>query len=113
MKMTDSEAIEILKYYDEQPYFFSKDASADHAFKMAIAAFEEVQQYREIIGLTPEDLKALEKDEIQTIGDALKAFAEWSQYKEIGTVEECEKAMKEYRQREETMHRLVMQAMFE
>ena len=49
---------------------------------------EEIQQYRAIIGLTPEDLKALEKDEIQTIGDALKAFAEWSQYIAIGTVSE-------------------------
>lgn len=38
---------------------------------------------------------------------------EIQQYRKIGTVEECENAMKEYRQREETMHRLVMQAMFE
>lgn len=53
-----------------------------------LRAEEELQQYRTLIGLTPEDLKALEKDEIQTIGDALKAFAAWSQYKEIGTVEE-------------------------
>lgn len=49
---------------------------------------KELEQYRAIIGLTPDDLKALEKDEIQTIGDALKAFAEWSQYKAIGTVSE-------------------------
>lgn len=59
-----------------------------------LRAEEELQQYRTLIGLTPEDLKALEKDEIQTIGDALKAFAAWSQLKEIGTLEELQ-ALKE------------------
>lgn len=46
MKMTKKEAVEILKYYDEQPYFFSKDASAAHAFKMAISALEESDKVR-------------------------------------------------------------------
>lgn len=33
-------AVEILKHYDAQEYFFSKDAEADKAFKLAISALE-------------------------------------------------------------------------
>lgn len=84
--MKEAEAIEWLKAWSATHQ--SENDSVREAIWSAIRALEEVQQYRSIIGLTPEDLKALEKDEIQTIGDALKAFAAWSQYKEIGTVEE-------------------------
>lgn len=38
--MEVKEALEILKYYDEQPYFFSKDPPAGIAFKMAMQALE-------------------------------------------------------------------------
>ena len=46
--MTESEAIEILKYYDKQPWFLSGDQPAAVAFKLAIQALEEVQAYRAI-----------------------------------------------------------------
>ena len=50
---------------------------------------------------------------VEAVKVAIAALEEIQQYRKIGTVEECEKAMKEYRQKEETVHRLVMQAMFE
>lgn len=87
--MTESEAIEKLEFLNEALNFQRHDSDeCSCALQMGMDAIKEIQQYRAIIGLTPDDLKQLEKDEIQTIGDALKAFAEWSQYKEIGTVEE-------------------------
>ena len=67
--MTENEAIEILKYYDEQPYFFSRDSSADYAFKMAIQALEKQSMVNEILN-------------------------ELREYSSIGTVEEF-KALKE------------------
>ena len=47
--MEIKEALEILKYYDKQPYFFSKDASADIAFKMAIEALGTLEKVQEVI----------------------------------------------------------------
>lgn len=38
--MKAKEALEILKYYNEQTYFFSRDRSAVIAFEMAIEALE-------------------------------------------------------------------------
>lgn len=38
--MKVKEALGILKYYNEQPYFFSRDRSAAIAFEMAIEALE-------------------------------------------------------------------------
>ena len=64
------------------------------ALDMAVEAIEEIQQYRAITGITADDLRALEKDEIQTIGDVLNVFSEWYKYKAIGTTEEF-KALKE------------------
>lgn len=55
---------------------------------------QEIQQYRVITGITADDLKALEKDEIQTIGDVLNVFSEWYKYKAIGTIDEF-KSLKE------------------
>ena len=95
MSMTVEEAIEKLEFLNEALNFQRHDADeCSCALQMGMDAIKEIQQYRAIIGLTPEDLKSLEKDEIQTIGDALNAFSEWSQYKEIGTVEELQ-ALKE------------------
>lgn len=45
--MEVKEALEILKYYDKQPYFFSKDASANIAFKMAIEALETLEMVKD------------------------------------------------------------------
>jgi hypothetical protein len=33
--------LEILKYYESEPYFFSKDMTALHAFRRAISAYEQ------------------------------------------------------------------------
>ena len=38
--MKIEEALYILRYYDNEPYFFSRDASANIAFKMSIAALD-------------------------------------------------------------------------
>ena len=88
--MTENEAINELQANIDLPFGFTV---SDEVSEMAIQALEEIQQYRAIIGLTADDLKTLEKDEIQTIGDALKIFSEWHKYRAIGTVEECEKAI--------------------
>lgn len=89
--MTESEATKVIEghlQFLRENWKPHPDYNVIESQRMAIQAISEVQQYRAIIGLTPDDLKSLEKDEIQTIGDALKAFAEWSQYKDIGTVSE-------------------------
>ena len=94
MSMTESEAIRRLKDHFRVHDDGRPTPYLDEAVSMAIHALEEIQQYRAIIGLTPEDLKALEKDEIQTIGDVLKAFAELEQYRAIGTVKVFETVIK-------------------
>ena len=82
--IVDTVESEMAKYYESAEAY----KELRESLEIVLESLKEHQQYRAIIGLTPEDLKALEKDEIQTIRDALKAFAEWSQYKEIGTVSE-------------------------
>lgn len=42
--MNGKDAIEILKFYESQPYFFSGDAPAMNAFRMAIEALEAQQE---------------------------------------------------------------------
>ena len=84
--MTESEAIE--EIVNSGIELGAGDYVDVEALKVAVKALEEVQQYRAIIGLTPEELKLLEKDEIQTIGEVLKTFSEWYKYKAIGTVSE-------------------------
>lgn len=85
--MTENEAINELQTNIDLPF---GSTVSDEASEIAIQALEEVRQYRAIIGLTIDDLKALEKDEVQTIGDALKIFSEWHKYRAIGTVEDVE-----------------------
>ncbi len=86
MSMTESEAIE--EIVNSGIKLVAGDYVDVEALKVAVKALEEVQQYRTIIGLTPEELKLLEKDEIQTIGEVLKTFSEWYKYRAIGTVSE-------------------------
>ncbi|WP_342759492.1 hypothetical protein [Kineothrix sedimenti] len=47
--MEKQEAVEILEYYEKQPWFFSKDASALIAFNMAIS------ELKKSIPVVPED----------------------------------------------------------
>lgn len=47
--MEKQEAVKILEYYEKQPYFFAKDASALIAFRMAIA------ELKKSIPAMPED----------------------------------------------------------
>ena len=63
------------------------------AFSMAIKALEEVQQYRQIC--TPEVLALATKlvNIAKNCGTIGKVIDEWVDYKEIGTVEECRKAV--------------------
>lgn len=92
--MTENEAIERIRdhfevhHHDNRPH-----PLLDEAVEMAIKALEEVQQYRQIC--TPEVLALATKlvniaNNCGTIG---KVIDEWVDYKEIGTVEECRKAV--------------------
>lgn len=85
--MTENEAIKILKYYDEQPEFLSKDAPADCAFKMAIQALEEIQQIKEIISDFPLDCGS-------PVEDVREIYRQFKEHVKIGTIEEF-KALKE------------------
>ena len=38
--MNKQKAVEVLKYYEQKPYFFSGDAPAMNAFRIAISAHE-------------------------------------------------------------------------
>ena len=92
--MTKNRCIELLK---KMKHMFTETCAKideNTALDMAVEAIEEIQQYRAITGITADDLRALEKDEIQTIGDVLNVFSEWYKYKAIGTTEEF-KALKE------------------
>jgi len=72
-----------------QMYLPQFDEEEKQALTKAIEALEKVQKYKELIGLTVEQLEALDIDEFQTIGAFLRALDEWKQYRAIGTVEEC------------------------
>ena len=91
--MTESEAIKLLKYYDEQPWFLSGDQPAAVAFKMAIQALEEIQAYR-TIGLSPTMVKDLIASCKKHEKNALENAHIVDEYRAIGTVEEF-KTLKE------------------
>lgn len=58
------------------------------AVKLAITALRENQRLHEL-GITVEYLEGFDEDEVETIGDVLRVFGEWSKYRAVGTVEEA------------------------
>lgn len=87
--MTESECIGILKYYDKQPWFLSGDQPAAVAFKMAIDALEEIQEFRRIGLGNPAEV---EQDLLLYKADRVLV----NEYSAIGTAEEF-KAIKQWK----------------
>lgn len=103
--MTESEAIEELKYdYNELgkaiPCDTSWGSSFENAYRMAIQALEEVQQYR-AIG-TPEELQDMKRNYFEALSD-------WRQYRKIGTLEECQTAVEKQTARNQQLMMFVKQ----
>ena len=108
--MTESEAIKKVKEFGLYHAIgdLPNSALTVKAFKMAVAALEEIQQYREIEAEIKEqyhanvDIKKLMRYFIETIfkGEKHDGFCiltnedskMWEKYRAIGTVEECREA---------------------
>lgn len=93
--MTEQEAKELIKYINEEYFYYDKEGEFDEineALDMAISALEEIQQYR-ALG-TVEELKVLKESTLSglELANIWAALEQLKKYEAIGTLEELREA---------------------